>query len=219
MSRERSSTFFTHLVITNEYFYRRIRDSIKNESLIKIFHKNSPIQLPPSPPFQRLSIKRDARRIKIKTFLGEYQKVIASLSLTIGRVTPVRTLLCVLHSSTRAYVYMHILARVERCRARRRAIDIPDWTKIPWPGPVTQNWKHFTRRRGRRHVSRIRSNKLRGIGNRRPRTKPHTRPALPPPPAPSSPPSIFFPCPRVRQPGPGRDFAPISLSNSPILWK
>lgn len=65
-------TFFTHLVITNEYFYRRIRDSIKNESLIKIFHKNSPIQLPPSPPFQRLSIKRDARRIKIKTFLGEY---------------------------------------------------------------------------------------------------------------------------------------------------
>lgn len=72
MSRERSSTFFTHLVITNEYFYRRIHDSIKNESLIKIFHKNSPIQLPPSPPFQRLSIKRDARRIKIKTFLGEY---------------------------------------------------------------------------------------------------------------------------------------------------
>lgn len=48
--------------------------------------------------------------------------------------------------------------------------------KNPWPGPVTQNWKHFTRRRGRRHVSRIRSNKLRGIGNRRPRTKPHTRP-------------------------------------------
>ena len=122
-------------------------------------------------------------------------------------------------STTRVYVYMHILARVERCRARRRAIDIPDWTKIPRPGPVTQNWKHFTRRRGRRHVSRIRSNKLRGIGNRRPRTKPHTRPTLPPPPAPSSPPSIFFPCPRVRQPGPGRDFAPISLSNSPILWK
>ena len=40
------------------------------------------------------------------------------------------------------------------------------------PGPVTQNWKHFTRRRARRHVSRIRSNKLRGIGNRRPAQNP-----------------------------------------------
>ena len=71
MSRERSSTFFIYLV-TNIFIEGVTKDSIKNESLIKIFHKNSPIQLPSSPPFQRLSIKRDARRIKIKTFLGEY---------------------------------------------------------------------------------------------------------------------------------------------------
>jgi len=63
---------------------------------------------------------------------------------------------------------------------------------------VTQNWKHFRGRRGpRRHVSRIRSNKLRGIGNRRgaagrvlalakPRTRVPARSLL------------CFPCPRVR---------------------
>lgn len=34
MSRERSSTFFTHLVITNEYFYRRSNKGFNQKRIV-----------------------------------------------------------------------------------------------------------------------------------------------------------------------------------------
>lgn len=88
-----------------------------------------------------------------RTVEANMRRVIAPLSLTIG------DLICVCARARARDSFGSNGAAV-------RAIDIPDWTKIQ-PGSVTQNWKHFTRRGPRRHVSRIRSNKLRGIGNRR----------------------------------------------------
>lgn len=79
------------------------------------------------------------------------------------------------------------------------------------PGPVTQNWKHFTRRLGRRHVSRIRSNKLRGIGNRRPAQNPIRGLLLP------RSTGDFLPmstC--ARRAAAVRDFAPINLKTPPF---
>lgn len=110
---------------------------------------------------------------------------------------------------TRAYLRVRVAACIvrlvglERCRGGGRAPESYRHSRLDKnsePGPVTQNWKHFTRRGGRRHVSRIRSNKLRGIGNRRPAQNPIRGPVLPPPL--SSPfVAIFFPrVPRAPRP-------------------
>lgn len=155
-------------------------------------------------PLDQTSKRRDVQRPECRESRYQNQnvsrRILESYCVFIFDDRPcyTRTFLCVrLYVSIRAFMcvcictYTRILvvaARWSRTVPRRprapQSYRHSRLDKNPWPGPVTQNWKHFTRRRGRRHVSRIRSNKLRGIGNRRPRTKPHTRPAPLPPPVP-----------------------------------
>lgn len=85
--------------------------------------------------------------------------------------TNIRELLLLYRYFWRSVVLLvDTFAHIRVIRSARTVLQwayIPDWTKI-YPGSVTQNWKHFTRDGGPwRHVSRIRSNKLHGIGNRR----------------------------------------------------
>jgi len=120
-----------------------------------------------------------------------------SLSLTIDAPLSLSLSLCL--SVIRVHAHTRTCSSFGSNAAAARAYRHSRLGKNSAGHTVTQNWKHFRGRRGpRRHVSRIRSNKLRGIGNRRcgaagrvlalakPRTRVPARSLL------------CFPCPRVR---------------------